>query len=69
MERRFGLSRAEWAQRVLASVWVRLLARFDEGMTDDEARDLADAMKIVSAAKRELLEEAESGRAAWRDGA
>lgn len=63
MERRFGLSRSEWAQRVMASVWRRLLAQFHEGMSDDDARDLGDAMDVVREAQLELLKEEESRKA------
>ena len=64
MERRFGLSRLEWAQRVMASVWSRLLAQFHEGMSDDEARDVGDGMDLILQAQLALLEEEDSRKAA-----
>lgn len=59
MEKAYGLSRAEWAQRVMAKVWSRLLARFNNDMSDEDARDVGDAMELVHMAQVELLKEDE----------
>jgi hypothetical protein len=66
VERRFGLSRLEWAQRVMASVWSRLLAKFHEGMSDDEARDVGDGMDLIREVQLALLDEEDSRNAARR---
>jgi hypothetical protein len=55
--------------RLLANVWSRLLLLFNEGMSDEDARDVGDAMTLTQQAQFELLNEEESRKAAWRDGA
>jgi hypothetical protein len=63
MDSRVGLSQPEWVRRVMASVWLRLFAQFREGMSDEEARDLNDALDVVRQAQLVLLEESEERRA------
>lgn len=63
----YALSRAEWAQRFLADAWSGLLRRFTPEMTDEEARDVGEAMTLIHEAQVEVLKEDESRRAAGRD--
>jgi hypothetical protein len=52
-----------WAIDLLARTWSHLLAQFHDDMTDDEARDQAEAMELVHVAQLEGLEEVEQR---WR---